>query len=164
MKSSATELMKNLNGVEEEIRLIHNEDLEESSVLLNSETGNPLYVSKYDFMANRQKINELRAEERKIKALLAKFNYETKVIGYDFNINEGLVRLGQLKDNIKVLLTLSRKSEVFSSGRTYDGSQQLNKVCYSIEEARKVLKETQKELSALQVAIDRTNLTSVIEY
>ena len=61
MKSSATELMKNLNAVEEEIRLIHSEDLEESSVLLNSETGNPLYVSKYDFMANRQKINELRA-------------------------------------------------------------------------------------------------------
>ena len=169
MHISATELMKRLKYIEEEINDIHHKD-EESSYVPVSETREegkvtltPLYESTYNFLDNRNRIKELHEEERQIKRVLNQFNNDTKVIGYDFSIAEGLVRIAELKGEIRVLTNMTKNGEYFTDIYR-SSSNSLKKVVFDIKEAKETLKNYQKELSALQVAVDRTNLNSSINY
>lgn len=170
MKITATELMKQLKFIQEEIATIHQDDNNKSYVLVEKVTDDnnksklvPLYAEEYNFLNNRNRINDLYLEERKIRNLLSIFNTKTLVIGYDFNINEGLVRLAQLKEEIKVLTNLARKSQYESTTNYRNNEVIIYKVSYDIDEAKNYLRKAQKEMSALQVAIDKTNLNSQIE-
>lgn len=170
MKITATELMKQLKFIQEEITTIHQDDNNKSYVLVEKVTDDnnrsklvPLYAEEYNFLNNRNRINSLYIEERKIRNLLSIFNTKTLVIGYDFNINEGLVRLAQLKEEIKVLTNLARKSQYESTTNYRNNEVIIYKVSYDIDEAKNYLRKAQKEMSALQVAIDKTNLNSQIE-
>ncbi len=169
MKVSATELMKQLKFIEEEIENIYRADSEKSTVTVYKDTDDkgkqiyvPMYESGYDFSANRQRIEELYDEERKIKNKLNLFNSTTNVVGYDFNVNEGLIRIAQYKREIKSLTNLSNKNEYMSIS-SYGRETSFSKVVYSLEDAKKALREYQRKLSALQVAIDKTNLNSTID-
>ena len=170
MKITATELMKQLKFIQEEITTIHQDDNNKSYVLVEKVTDDnnrsklvPLYAEEYNFLNNRNRINSLYIEERKIRNLLSIFNTKTLVIGYDFNINEGLVRLAQLKEEIKVLTNLARKSQYESTTNYRNNEVIIYKVSYDIDEAKNYLRKAQKEMSALQVAIDKTNLNSQID-
>ena len=170
MKITATELMKQLKLIQEEIATIHQDDNNKSYVLVEKVTDDnnksklvPLYAEEYNFLNNRNRINDLYLEERKIRNLLSIFNTKTLVIGYDFNINEGLVRLAQLKEEIKVLTNLARKSQYESTTNYRNNEVIIYKVSYDIDEAKNYLRKAQKEMSALQVAIDKTNLNSQID-
>lgn len=167
MKISATELMKKLKYIEEEINDIHHNDEEKAYVAVNercSDNGTelvPLYINDYDFVANRNRIKELHQEEREIKRLLNKFNINTNVMGYDFSIAEGLVRIAELKGEIKILAFLAKTGEFTTDSYR---SASLKKASFDVKLAKDTLREAQRELSALQVAIDKTNLNSQIEY
>ena len=167
MKASPTELMKRLKYVEEEIKDIHNNDEEKSSVPVTEvvydrkSSLTPLYETTYNFDENRSRIRELYEEEREIKRLLSKFNNETLVDGYKFTISEGLVRIAELKSEIKVITNITKNGEYHSE--RYNGSN-VKKAVFDIKAAKNVLRQYQRELSALQVAVDRTNLNSTIEY
>lgn len=166
MKTTATELMKRLKYIEEEIANIHRNDEQESYVLVErtTEEGNvryvPAYESTYDFLNNRRRIAELHKEEAKIKKVLNDFNQKTNVNGYTFNINEGLIRLGQLKSEVKTLTNLSKNGLYVRDGYR----EGIRKATFNLDEVKTELKKVQKELSALQVAVDRANLLSEIEY
>lgn len=170
MKITATELMKQLKFIQEEIAEIHQDDNNKSSVLVEKVTDDnnksklvPLYAEEYDFLNNRKRIDSLYEEERKIRNLLSIFNTKTLVIGYNFNINEGLVRLAQLKEEIRVLTYLARKSQYESTTNYRNNEVTIYKTSYDIDEAKNYLRKAQKESSALQVAIDKTNLNSEID-
>lgn len=167
MKISPTELMKKLKYIEIEISDIHDMDLKDSLVPMTKEVKEdgtfklvPLYEREYDFNANREQIENLYAEERKIRNILFQFNASTKVIGYNFTMSEALVRLGQIKKEIRILEHLSSNRKMNSEYR----GETISKVTYNIEDAKNALRNKQSELSALQVAIDRTNLVSEIDY
>ena len=160
--------MKTLKYIEEEINEIHRNDEQASYVPAEKETQDgkvvitTLYESSYDFMSNRTRIEELHQEERKIKNVLAKFNIETIVSGYDFCVAEALVRIAEVKGEIRVLSNITKCGEY--SFDPYRSSGTFKKALYDVKEAKEALKKLQRELSALQVAVDRTNLNSKIEY
>lgn len=168
MKASATELMKRLKYIENELDDIHTSDENNSSVpvvetVIDKQTKlAELYESTYNFDENRARVQELFQEEREIKKLLNKFNNETLVEGYDFTVAEGLVRIAQLKSEIKVITSITRNGEYFRPDRYSSGG--VKKSVFDIKAAKETLKEYQRALSALQVAVDRTNLNSTIEY
>ena len=163
MLISTTELMKRLKTIEEDIKEIHSNDDESSFVPVEKYCDEliTLYEATYDFELNRSKILELYEEERKIKNVLSNFNNNTKVYGYNFNINEGLIRIAELKEEIKVLTNLAKRTKYFYDYRTLSS---LNLISYDLDVVKQKLREYQKELNALQVAIDRTNLNSKVEY
>ena len=167
MKISATELMKKLKYLEEEINAIYRDDAESSYVPVDkvlTEDGTrkivPLYEITYDFEENRKRIEELNKQEVKIRRVLNDFNTKTKVIGYDFNINEGLVRLAQLKEEVRHLTAMLNKGRYYRDNYRTETTM----AAYNYEIARATLRELQQKLSAIQVAIDKTNLNSVVEY
>ena len=71
------------------------------------------------------------------------------------------MRIAELKSEIRVLAGFAKNGEYHS---IYRDSSSLRKATFDIQEARKTLVEYQKELSALQVAVDKTNLNSTITY
>ena len=84
MKITATELMKKLKFIEEELNDIYSDDKTNSTVLMEKKTGNdgkttydPAFANEYDFASNRKKVKELFDEERKIKNVLNGLNPAT---------------------------------------------------------------------------------------
>ena len=167
MKLSATELMKKLKYIEEEINDIHHDDETKSYVPAENcrEEGAakycPIFESGYDFEGNRGRIKELHEEEIKIRRVLNEFNQKTTVEGYNFNINEGLIRLAQLKGEVKILTNMTKRGQYMREGYS---RETISMAVYKLDQAKCALKEAQRNLSALQVAIDKTNLNSSIEY
>lgn len=169
MQISATELMKKLKYIEEEINAIHQQDEEKSFVPVaeSREDGVstlvPLYPSNYDLEENRNRVRNLHEEERRIKKVLNEFNNSQKVSGYDFTIAEGLVRIAELRGEIRVLTNMT-KSGAYAYDRYRSASSSLTKAMFDINMAKEYLRHYQRELSSLQVAVDKTNLTSSINY
>ena len=165
MKKTPTLLMKELNYLQTEINRLYSEDLERSSAPLNDDLTFK-YDTGYSYERNRREIAELYDKELKIKSILAKFNSVTKAIGLDLTIAEALVRICQLKSEIRVLTTLSRKKEYTETSvdRYGDGANLTTKITFDQNKVILDLREKQQELSKIQIAVDRTNLTTQIDY
>lgn len=110
--------MKKLKYIEQEISDIHQNDEKDSYVPIIENTDKdgyktltPAYEVIYDFMGNREKIKELYKEESEIKKVLNEYNQKTLIDGYNLTISEGLVRLGQLKEEVKVLTSITRRGK-----------------------------------------------------
>ena len=167
MKYSATELMKKLKYIQEEINNIHREDGSDSYVPTEKDRDSspvryvPLIESNYDFESNRNRIKELHAEEMKIKRVLNRFNHETLVRGYNLTINEALIKLAQIKGEVTCLTNMTKKGKYIHDPYARDG---MLMATYDLDSAKEALRNAQRELNALQVAIDKTNLNSEIEY
>ena len=165
MLRTPTLLMKELNYLRTEATRLHSEDLERSCAPIDDKNEYK-YDTGYSYESNRQEIERINKEELKIRSALAQFNSVTKAYGLDLTIAEALVRIGQLKSEIKVLSGLANKAEYtetsvggYSSNKTVT-----NKINYDQNKVIEDLKALQKELSAIQIAVDKTNLTTPIEY
>ena len=157
MKSSATLLMKKLKELNFELQDIIKSNTENSFKNVNWD-----YDVDYSYENNQKSFKEIFEMERRIRNALNNFNLKTNVEGYDFTISEGLIRLAQLKEQIKSLKNLASKSKYFVTGRGYDKEDMMT--LYEPSVVKEDLKMLQEELSKLQAAIDLTNLKSVITY
>lgn len=160
MKKSPTLLMKELKSIKERIAELHKADLHDSMETVHTLDEEPS-LSAYSYEENREAIRKLRERESAIHRALSLFNLETKIPGFDLTISEGLLRLGQLRDEIEVLSTLASRRQV----RKSEGyaAEYYDKCCYEVAKAKEDLKAMREERTALQVAIDRVNLTSDID-
>lgn len=165
MQKTPTLLMKELNYLQTEANRLHLEDVERSYAPLN-ENMEFRYETGYSYENNRKEIERIYKEELKIRSALAKFNSVTKAYGLELTIAEALVRIGQIKNEIKVLSGLSTKTEYTETSIGGYGSNKTvtNKINYDQNKVIQDLKALQKELSAIQIAVDKTNLTTPIEY
>lgn len=159
--------MKKLKFIEQEISNIHQNDEKDSYVPIIENTNKdghktlaPAYEVIYDFMGNRERIRKLYEEESQIKKVLNEFNQRTLIDGYNLTISEGLVRLGQLKSEVTILTSITRRGKYIQDSYR----EGIRKATYDDKVVKDELRKAQHELSALQVAIDRTNLTVEIEY
>ncbi len=159
MKKSPTMLMKELKYIKEKIAELHKADLQDSVEGVSSLKDEP-QLSTYSYEENRNAIKELREREETIHRALSIFNLTTKVPGFDLTVSEGLLRLGQLRSEVDVLSTLASRHQV-RKVNNYDFRYE--KCCYDVAKAKEDLAVLREERTALQVAIDRLNLTSDID-
>ena len=159
MQKCNTELMKELNALgDEKEKLLNFENA--NCVVSYLKDEKPVAVD-YNFDNTRKEIERIEMEERKIKQLLAYSNATTKVDGYNMTISEALVYLAQLNNRKRQMTYLSDKLPI-SRSVVYD-KVQYHKALFDVEVAKSELKELVNEISKLQMAIDRTNLTNMIE-
>ena len=111
-------------------------------------------------------MKKIYEQELHIRCALAKFNRVTKIEGFDLTVAEALVRIGQLQGEIKILTDLATKTEYTETSVGGFGSNKTvtNKINYDQSKTIADLKELQQELSRIQIAVDKTNLTTTIEY
>ena len=165
MKKTPTLLMKELKFLQSEAERLHLEDTERSFAPLN-EKMEFRYDTGYSYEKNREEMNKIYEQELRIRSALAKFNSITKIEGLDLTVAEALVRISQLQKEIKILTVLANRTEYtetsvggYSSNKTVT-----NKINYDQNKAIADLKKLQQELSRIQIAVDKTNLTTPIEY
>lgn len=165
MQKTPTLLMKELNFLKKEASRIHGEDSERSYAPLN-ENLEFKYDTGYSYEKNRKEMERIHQEELRIKSALAKFNSTTKACGLELTIAEALVRIAQLKNEISTLAILANRAEYMET--TLDGYRSgktaTNKINYDQSKVIEDLKRLEKELSDIQIAVDKTNLTTFIEY
>ena len=154
--------MKELKFFQEELRRLHREDEERSYAPVNDKLEYK-YNSGYSYEDNRKRIHEIHVEEMKIRTALAKFNAVTKADGLDMTISEALVRIAQLRDEIKALMSMTSRPEIYTEDR-YSGGQVTYKIMYDLNMVKDDLAKAQRELANIQMAVDRTNLTALVKY
>lgn len=167
MKKCNTELMKELKAVQSELsELIQRAD---SKNTVEYYDGEEEVERDFDYAEFVSKMRELRQQEGHIKALLAYSNATTKLVGMDdLTIGEGLVKLAQLNNEIKTLARYRTAKQVVKTIKhaTFEGDKDrvlVREHLYDIHQVDEDIKSLQREVSRLQVAIDRTNLTNMIE-
>ena len=160
MKLCNAELMKKVklleqakNDVLAEERRIHQ---------VTYQTENDKFDNGYDFAQTRKKIDDIDAEIRKLKRLLNHSNATTVVEEFGMTLGECLVYMAQLNRQVYTLDELSKK-EPMSRRSTVNGVIEYTALNYDKAECQAKLQWVQETIASLQVAIDKANLTNLIE-
>ena len=160
MRICNTKAMKLIKDYEKEKRYLINQ--ENNNFLISYKEGEEKIRNKYDYKETRKKIDEIDNKVRQIKVALAKSNTVTKVDDFDITINEALVLLAQLENKKSHLEGLTGFQQL-SRRITPNGVIEYTECLYDIENVKSDIDTLQEEISNLQIAIDRANLTSFIE-
>ena len=156
---SATNLMKALKALKTQFNDICADNTSNSTVPAYWD-----YDTEYSYQNNIEEIEKLFSEESRIRIALDKYNCTHQVEGYKMTIAEALVRMGQLKSLISNLTVLANKSSYYRERASYNSESIDMKTLYDVKVAKEDLKKYQRELSRLQVAVDKTNINSKVEY
>ncbi|MBP5446156.1 MAG: hypothetical protein J6Y28_08300 [Acholeplasmatales bacterium] len=155
-----TEIMKDLKQIYEEKNEILQKESSECMVSYISEEDKIL--TDYNYSEVRQKIDDLNKKEIYLRGLLAKSNATTIVPEFNMTIGDCLVYLAQLNEVSKRLSVLSCKRK---KTRTLQYLKQVEytEILYDVDKAKEDYEKTKQEIVKLQMAIDRVNLTNLIE-
>jgi hypothetical protein len=117
--------------------------------------------SNYIFADARSSVESANAKIRHLRHLLHYANATVKVPEFDMSIGECIIFMAQL-NNEKVVLERMARKELKTRRATFGGTVDWTEICYSREECRSALKGIIAKITALQLAIDKTNLAHVV--
>ena len=160
MKMCNAEIMKKVKMLEQTKIEVLTEEALNNQVSYQKEADR--YDLGYSFAATRARVGELDAEIRKLKDLLNVSNATTRVEEFSMTLGECLVYLAQLNRELATVNALANKQEK-SSTSVYGGAIEYTVLNYDKAEARACLEGLKETIAKLQIAIDRTNLTNVID-
>ena len=165
MKKCNTQIMKEIKKLQEEkIKLL---EKDRTTQYVTYATEEELLDVSYDYEKMSNNLDWYDNEIRRLKVLLANSNNTTIVEGFDMNLNEALIYLAQLKLKEKRLNNMSNREQFYRGHCSIFGKStdcvEYTKALYDVEKASNDLKEIKDTIIALQMAIDRTNLSNMIE-
>ena len=162
---TATELIKKISELEGNRRAII-EKSDKLSVFQCASTENEDELRpEYDFKDTFREIGEINGRIVKYKHALNLFNTSTYVGNTGHTIDEVLVilpQLNSLKENLRIMSGRTRKERVadrYSSPVIIDYTI----ANYDIDEALEKYKKVQNMVREYQLALDKANMTEVIE-
>jgi len=120
------------------------------------------YDYGYSFSKTREMISCIDEEIRKLKHHLNISNATTTVPEFSMTLGECLVYLAQLNRELAIVSRMAKK-ELTTTNTTYGGKVEYTSLNYGKEECHIKLVWRQSTITQLQIAIDRTNLTNMIE-
>lgn len=160
MKLLNVEVMKKIKELENEKSRVFRFEGENSSV--SYKEGEEPEQTEYDYATTRNELNKLDDEIRRLRFLLAKANTVTKLDGFDMTLAEGLIYLAQLQRSLERLSDMAEEKQK-TRRITYNGILEYTECVYDVKEALRDAKALEAKISALQMAIDRANLTHKID-
>lgn len=161
MKKCNTELMKEIKILEEKKNDILT--LEEEECKITYLEGEKKMDSNYSYDAVRKEIDEIDNEIRKYKSFLAVSNATTIVPEFNMTIGECLIYLASLNSKKSLLSSFAFKKQITRISSTYNTKVEYTELLYDVDKVKKELEDLQRLIAKLQMAIDRTNLTNLIE-
>ena len=160
MKMCNSEIMKKIKLLEQRKQEVLQEESRTHQVTYQHEKDRFDYG--YSFASVRHTIRDLDAEIRKLKGLLNLSNATTTVPEFSMSLGECIVYLAQLNRELSVVSAMARK-EAKTTHSTYGGVVEYTVLNYDKGECQAQLEWLKETIMQLQVAIDRTNLTNMIE-
>ena len=165
MKYTSAEANKLLRTLENKIADSERKEAISSSFLVAAGEDVESLRPKYDFLETQKKIEELKAQVRKVKHAINTFNLTHTLPGFDgLTIDQALVYIPQMSEKIRKLRSMSEVLPKQRVNDRYNASFVDYKVAnYDIEEAEKAYAEAKETLSALQLALDSVNNSEYME-
>lgn len=161
MKKCNTELMKEIKILEEKKEDIIKLENEESQITYLE--GEKKIDSRYSYQNVRKEIDDIDSNIRRYKSLLAISNATTIVPEFDMTIGECLIYLSSLNAKKSLLQTYASRKQVSRISSAYNSKVEYTELLYDVKEVKLEVMELQRLIAKLQMAIDRTNLTNLIE-
>jgi len=155
-----TEIMKDLKKIEEEKNLLLSKEENQSIIKYVSEADK--IIPDYNYDDTRREIDELDKKEIYLRGLLQKSNATVIVPEFNMTIGDCLVYLAQLSSKARVLKYLASR-EPKARTLQYQRQVEFSEALYDINKAKSDYEATQALIVKLQMAIDRINLTNLIE-
>ncbi len=158
--AEANKLLKSL--VKERDRL---KETEKNSMMFLASVGEDPESNRpaYDFAGTQGKLRELEDRIVAIKHALSVFNTTMNLPYTDMTIDQALVRMPLLKEQVDKLSDMARmpkKKRVASYHQTFVDYEFAN---FDPDEVLAMLREKQDELTKLQLALDKVNMTEPID-
>ena len=161
MKKCNTELMKEIKILEEKKNDILTLEQEECKITYLD--GEKKMSSLYSYDGVRKEVDDIDSKIRRYKSLLAYSNATTKVEEFDMTIGECLIYLASLNSKKTYLTSFASKKQKSRISSTYNNKVEYTELLYDVNKVKQELEELQRLIAKLQMAIDRTNLTNLIE-
>lgn len=161
MKKCNTELMKEIKILEEKKTDILNLEQEECKITYLD--GEKKMSSLYSYDGVRKEVDDIDSKIRRYKSLLAYSNATTKVEEFDMTIGECLIYLASLNSKKTYLTSFASKKQKSRISSTYNNKVEYTELLYDVNKVKQELEDLQRLIAKLQMAIDRTNLTNLIE-
>ena len=161
MKICSAEAMKIIKELEEEKNLII--AIEDRRSTVSYKEGETKTIPDYDYKETRKSICDLDDKIRALKFKVAKSNCETTLTGgFDCSVSEGLVLLAQLRSRLEQAEELADRQQI-TRRITSNGVLEFTECLYNVIEVENDVKDLNRQIGKLQIAIDRANLTNEIE-
>lgn len=160
MKVCNTQAMKLIKEYEEQKRLLIEHENECAFTMYKE--GEKKITNGYDYSAMRAEIRSLDEKIRHIRVALANANVTVLVDGFHVTIGEALVMLAQLQNERMQVESLAEHRKL-TRRLTQNGIIEFTECLYDIEQAKNDVKEIRSKINELQMAIDRANLTNMID-
>lgn len=155
-----TEIMKELKKIDEEKTVVLAKEREQS--IIKYVSNEDKIIPAYSYAETRATLDELYNREIYLKGLLQKANATVLVPEFNMTIGDCLVYLAQLAEKARTLRTLAYK-EPKSRTLQYQKQVEFSEALYDIDLAKSDYEATVELITKLQMAIDRVNLTNLIE-
>lgn len=159
MKMCADEIQKQIKYLNEQIDLLAKDEYTKaSSILVDGKTGD---CRDFNFLESSRNIMDCYKKIAELKHILNTFNTTTKLDGFDYTIDEGLVRLAlynKRKEALEMFMNRKKVDTKISANTVY--TIELN---YDPEQVKEYHDLLAGDISKLQTAINRANLVYEIE-
>ena len=160
MKLCNTEIMKRIKFLEQQKYDIKSEERRICKVTYISEEDK--IDDGYSFSETTETIRNIDNEIRNLRHLLSYSNVTTIIEEFGMSLGECLVYMAQLNNEKGRLETLAQK-EPKSRYSTSNGIIEYTELNYDVEKCKKELTTVLETISRLQIIVDRTNLTNMID-
>ena len=161
MKSSIKGAMKRIASYEQLKKEILADEMQ--SCVVTYGEGEEISRPEYDFHAVRKAVRDIDDLIRGNRVAIHVANTTIIVPEFERTIGECLILMAQLNAEKAVLESLSGKSPRTRHSRSFSGVIEWTETNYDREECRKALRLITDEITVLQLALDRVNLTEIIE-
>ena len=125
--------------------------------------GETKLKNNYDYKSTREIVDKIDADIRHMKALLAYSNATTIVPEFNMTIGECLIYLAQLNKKKELISEFASYKQLTRISSSYTNKVEYSETLFNVNKVKDELEDLQRLISKLQMAIDRTNLTNMIE-
>lgn len=160
MKMCNTEVIKKIKELEERKQEIIADEINKCMSTYQTETDK--IDTGYNFKETRDAIARINAEVLKLKHALNIVNSTVIVPEFNMTVGESLVYMAQL-NNERAILERMARNIAKTRHTVFNGTVEYTVTNYDVNECKMLLGEIKATIVQLQLAIDRVNLSNIID-
>lgn len=161
MQKCLKEIIKQIAALEQQKEEVLSDEVQNSVTKYGSNEEIP--VPEYSFSTVRAQIEDIDVKIRRLRHKLHLANATVQVPEFGMTIGESIIMMAQLGKEKTLLTRMARREKKERRQPGFGSTVEWIVLNYDKDECRKKLKEVVDVITSLQMAIDRINLTHMVE-
>ena len=161
MQKCLKEIIKQIAALEQQKEEILSDEAQNCIAKYGSNEEIP--KSEYDFGTTRDCIKDIDDKTRRLRHELHHANATVQIPEFGMTIGECIILMAQLGKEKALLTRMARREKKERRQPGYGNTVEWVVLNYDKDECRKRLKEVGDKITSIQIAIDRINLTHMVD-